>query len=74
MCITDHHDITLAVKVVLNPNTTIQHLHTHSLWLELYSGELYLKMISGIKHSLGDGSVWGSLSTNTFMLSTDSVP
>ena len=24
MCITDHHDITLAVKVVINPNATNQ--------------------------------------------------
>ena len=24
MCITDHHDMTLAVKVALNPNTTNQ--------------------------------------------------
>ena len=24
MCVTDHHDMTLAVKVALNPNTTNQ--------------------------------------------------
>ena len=27
ICITDHHDMTLAGKVALNPNTTNHHLH-----------------------------------------------
>ena len=27
MCVTDRHDMTLAVKVALNPNTTIQRIH-----------------------------------------------
>ena len=27
MCITDRHDMTLAVKVALNPNTTNQHIN-----------------------------------------------
>ena len=29
MCLTDRHDMTLAVKVVLNPNTTNQPTHLH---------------------------------------------
>ena len=28
ICVTDRHDMTLAVKVALNPNTTNQILHT----------------------------------------------
>ena len=27
MCVTDRHDMTLAVKVALNPNTTNQMIH-----------------------------------------------
>ena len=27
MCVTDHHDMTVAVKVALNPNTTNQPTH-----------------------------------------------
>ena len=29
MCVTDHHDVTLAVKVALNPNTTNQRIQAH---------------------------------------------
>ena len=37
MCVTDHHDMTLAVKVALNPNTTNQNV---------YCGLLYFRCLS----------------------------
>ena len=52
MCVTDRHDMTLAVTVVLNPNTTNQPMYVSPLnfipiaFLQEICGELFKTFIS----------------------------
>ena len=60
MCITDRHDMTLAVKVVLNPNTTnqqtiLQKIAMKNIW--------YGKYLTKMSHNKGQ-YLWLNMENN----------
>ena len=53
MCVTDRHDMTLAVKVALNPNTTYQIIFCHED-IGCYSTFLHAKWPCSSKRALNE--------------------